>query len=140
MTKTRHTDITKKYCFSKVRISDIDPQKISFIPNWMIRGSRADVARPKLLFPKSRVGCPQFGWLNALKNSLRNCSCIFSRIRKFLKSARSTTFVPGPVTVDRPALPKRSAGATKQLALKNVTLPLTGLRVRSLSARVGLQI
>src|SRR5262245_3755001 len=48
-------------------------QNRSFIPNWMTRGSPALSIRPK----RAGVLCVlngllKFGWLNALKNSVRN--------------------------------------------------------------------
>src|SRR5262249_14444791 len=51
-------------------------------------------------------GGPRFTWLNALKNSARNCNETRSFRAVFFKSERSTSARPGPRSVPLPTLPK----------------------------------
>src|SRR4029077_6591231 len=63
------------------------------------------------------------------KNSARNCTVKFSETLVFLKSDRSTSAKPGPVSVPRPTLPKvPKAGSEKAFGLNHsVELPsMTG--------------
>src|SRR5207249_2370466 len=81
-------------------------QKINFKAICRIRGSRAEVMRPKVLSATAVSGLFNKVWLNTLKNSARYCRRSRSRIVKTLCAEKSTLKVPGPLRILRPALPK----------------------------------
>src|SRR5437764_7966612 len=60
-----------------------------------------------LLEPKKGRGGVKFAWFKALKNSVRNCTVVFSLTAKFLSIEASTVYTLGPTMLLRPALPKR---------------------------------
>ena len=62
---------------------------------------------PKFVDPGTNVlfGFENDGWLNELKNSVRNCSLARSVRTMFLNRDRSKFTKPGPVKIFRPVLP-----------------------------------
>ena len=58
--------------------------------------------------PENRIGFgePKFERLNMLKNSARNCKLVRSVKLVFLKTDKSTSARPGPVSVFLPKLPQ----------------------------------
>src|ERR1700752_7331 len=94
------------------------------LPNWLL-------VIPKLgLFEVQQAvfGGPNWTRLNALKNSVRNCTPNFSSGPKLvvLNIARSQLLIPAPRSVGstRDSLPKpQSAGAWKQLGLNQAIPP-----------------
>src|SRR5450755_1225003 len=84
---------------------------------------------PKPLFPapvamplKPVAGIEKYGWLNRLKNSVRNSTPILSPMLVFLKMAKSKLSMPGPRSDEstRPSLPNpHSGGAAKQFVLNH---------------------
>src|SRR4051794_33482892 len=105
----------------------------------MILGSLAPEIRPKLALPSVLVGGLKLEWLIALKNSERNCSFHFSSKKaKFLRAARSTPTVPGPVITARPEVPNRMGFCwTKQEVLKNLSTVCWSLGRFGLQTRSG---
>ena len=74
-------------------------------------------------------------WFSALNDSSRNCSRTPLVIEKFLKSARSRLFTPGPRSVFRPRLPSApGAGCAKAAVLNH------RFTVRSPSVRIPHEI
>jgi hypothetical protein len=62
---------------------------------------------PKFVDPGTNVlfGFENDGWLNELKNSVRNCSFARSVRTMFLNNERSKFTIPGPLKKLRPELP-----------------------------------
>jgi len=81
-----------------------------------MRGGWADWICPKNALERSIFGGLNRGWFMELKNSLRNCKFIPSRIVKFLNSETSQFWYPGPRIRFLPDVPKRS-GAVSEKAL-----------------------
>src|SRR5579863_4459800 len=70
---------------------------------------------------KPVAGCEKYGWLNRLKNSVRNSTPTFSPIFVLLNTAKSKLLIPGPRRLEstRDSVPNpHSGGAAKQLVLK----------------------
>ena len=55
----------------------------------MMRGSSAELMTPKLALPSAVPGDPKLAWLNALKNSARNCVVKRSVMRVFFVREKS---------------------------------------------------
>src|SRR5579864_6822791 len=76
-----------------------------------------ELTTPNPAAPKPVAGMPKYGWLNRLKNSVRNSIPNFSPIWVLLKTAKSKLLIPGPrstgSTRDSEPGPK-SGGAAKQ--------------------------
>src|SRR6266446_7541249 len=89
-------------------------------PNWICRDVVVVfVSWPKVgnRFPlpanirrKLIPGAPKFGWFRMLKTSVRNCSSLFSEIRKCLLTRKSMLDRPGPMRVFLPRFPKVPSG------------------------------
>ena len=89
-----------------------------------------DTRRPAdglIVVPENTVvlGGPKLTRLNALKNSARNCSVIFSDTTVSFNSDKSTSASPGPVSDPLPTSPKvPKAGSEKAFGLNHsVCLP-----------------
>src|SRR5262249_45681016 len=89
-------------------------QKMSFSASCTTRGSPALTTFPnedELKFVSTAPGRPKNGVFVKLKNSVRNCSRICSRNRKFLKTDTSKLTSPGSRMQRTPALPKKLPAA-----------------------------
>src|SRR5262249_26274412 len=71
----------------------------------MFRPSSAVVIVATVLLEMLFAGVPKFGWLSRLNTSHRNSAARRPPAENRLVTARSTRWVPGPMTVLRPAVP-----------------------------------
>src|SRR5262245_10609392 len=85
----------------------------------MRRGLSAEMTLPKEGEPTKLSGKPKFGWLNRLKNSVRNWMVVASLIMVFLTSEKLTFLKLGPSRMLRPELPKLPNGGMAKAAVLN---------------------
>src|SRR5205807_2794864 len=92
----------------------------------MTRGlTEVELITPNCALAAFVLGLPNCGWLNVLKNSVRNCNDCASWMLMSLPSDISQLFWPGPGTIPSPELPNPVAvpaggeapGAGKENAL-----------------------
>ena len=104
-----------------------------------MRAGRADVTTPKLaeeMFVDTSRNCV---WFSTLNDSSRNCSRTPPVSEKFLKSARSRLFTPGPRSVFRPTVPSAPAAGCANADVLNhwFTRPVAGVRIPDQIGAVG---
>src|SRR5579863_2386876 len=94
----------------KMACSTLHPQNIYFSANWITRGlTLVVVICPKLPDERSGtlplLGLLNCGWLNVLKNSVRNCTRCRSVIRVLFNIEKSQLNCPGPWMMPTPEFP-----------------------------------
>src|SRR5215467_6986711 len=96
-------------------------QKIYFSASCSTRLPLFPVTSPNDPLVGLDVAPPQFGWLNTLYISNRNCSNCRSQVAKFLRTAPSTFQKPGLRNVFRGCTPNVPASGAANTALLNHT-------------------